>query len=55
MGKMITKLFVGTGLMWTHYLQTFTYAFKDLASPALNVLNPFHITYGRLPKVLLQI
>ena len=51
---MIAKQLTGTGLMWTHYLQTCTYAYNSFASPTLKAIGPFQLTYGRLPKVFLQ-
>ena len=42
---MITKQLTSTGLMWTHYLQTCTYADNSFASP-------YELTYVRTPKVL---
>ena len=50
---MIGKQLTGTGQMWTHYLQTCTYAYNSFASPALNGLNPFQLTFGRPQKVSL--
>ena len=41
--------------MWTHYLQTWTYANNSFVILALNGLNPFQLTYGKLQKVLLEI
>ena len=40
--------------MWTHNLQTCTYACNSFESPALNRLSPFQLTYGRPPNVLLE-
>ena len=41
--------------MWNHYLQTCTYAYNSFASPGLNGLSPFQLTYSRPQKVLLEI
>ena len=51
---MIAKQLTGTGLIWTHYLQTCIYAYNG-PSPALNGLSPFQLNYSRPPQVLLQI
>ena len=49
------KQLTGTGLMWAHYLQTCTYPYSSFASPALNRLSLFQLTYGRSLKILLEI
>ena len=46
---MIVKQLIGTGQMWTHYLQTYKDAYNSFASPALTVLIPFQLTFGRPP------
>ena len=51
---MMVKQQTGTGLMFTHYLQTCTYAYNSVANQALNGLSPFQLIYGGPPKVLLQ-
>ena len=45
----------GTGQMWTHYLQTCTYACNSFASPTLDQLGPFQLMFGRFPKVLIEL
>ena len=52
---MNVKWLTSTGLIWTHYLQMFTSAYNHFASPALNGLSPFQLTYGRHPNILLEI
>ena len=45
---MIAKQLTGKGHMWTHCLQTFTYACNSFAHPVFNRLRPIQLTYGRL-------
>ena len=53
--EMIAKQLSGTGQMWTHYLQTFTIACNSFASPALDRLSPFQLTFGRCPQIIIDL
>ena len=53
--EMIAKQLTGTGLMWTHYLQTCTYAFNSFASPALNDIKSISVNlqYTSIIKIII--
>ena len=49
---MIVEQVTGKEQLCIHYLQISTYAYNSFASPALNGLSLFQLTYGSPPKVL---
>ena len=50
---MFAKQLTGTNQTWTHYLQTCTYTCNRFASPEIDGLGPFQLTFGRPPKFLI--
>ena len=51
----LTKHLTGLGQMWTKYLSLATFAYNTFNSPNLGNYSPFDLTFGRKPKLLLNI
>ena len=52
--RILAKNLTGLGQMWMKYLSLATYAYNTFNSPNLGNYNPFELTFGRKPKVLLN-
>ena len=50
-----TKHLTGLNQMWTKYLSLATFAFNTFNSPNLGNYSPYELTFGRKPKLLLNI
>ena len=51
----LTKHLSSLGQMWTKYLSLATFAYNTFNTPNLGNYNPYELTFGRKPKVLLNI
>ena len=51
----LTKHFMSLGQMWTKYLSLATFAYNTFNSPNLGNYSPYKLTFGRKPKLLLNI
>ena len=51
----LTKHLTGLGQMWTKYLSLPTYAYNTFNSPNLGNNSPYELTFGRKPKLLLNV
>ena len=51
----LTKHFTGLGHMWIKYLSLATFAYNTFNSPNLGIYSPYELTFGRKPKLLLNI
>ena len=50
----LTKHLTGLGHMWTKYLSLATFAYNTFNSPKLGNYSPYESTFGRKPKLLLN-
>ena len=50
----LTKHLTGLGQMWAKYLSLATFAYNTFSSPNLGNYDPFELTFGRKPKLLLN-
>ena len=50
----LSKHLTGLGQMWTKYLSLATFAYNTFNSPNLGNYSPFELTFGRKPKLLLN-
>ena len=50
----LTKHLTGLGQMWTKYLSLATFAYNTFNSPNLGNYSPYELTFGRKPKLLLN-
>ena len=51
----LTKEPKGLGQMWTKYLSLATFAYNTFNSPNLGNYSPYELTFGRKPKLLLNV
>ena len=51
----LTKHLRGLGHMWTNYLSLATFAYNTFNSPNLRNYSPYELTFGRKPKLLLNV
>ena len=51
----LTKHLTGLGHMWTKYLSLAKFAYNTFNSPNLGNYSPYELTFGRKPKLLLNI
>ena len=51
----LTKHLTGLGQMWTKYVSLATFAYNTFNSPNLGNYSPYELTYGRKPKLLLNV
>ena len=51
----LTKHLTSLGQMWTKYLSLATFAYKTFNTPNLGNYSPYELTFGRKPKLLLNI
>ena len=55
LSHILTKHLTNLGQMWTKYLPLATFAYNMLNSPNLVNYSPYELTFGRNPKLLLNI
>ena len=46
---------MGLGQMWTKYVSLATFAYNTFNSPNLGKYSPYELTFGRKPKLLLNV
>ena len=51
----LTKHLTGLGQMWTKYLSLATFVYNTSNSPDLGNYSPYELTFGRKPKLLLNV
>ena len=51
----LTKHLTSLGQMWTKYLSLATFAYNIFNSPNLGNFSPYQLTFGRKPKLLLNV
>ena len=51
----LTKHLTNLGQMWTKYLSLATFAYNTFNSPNLGNYSPYELTFGRIPKLLLNV
>ena len=51
----LTKHLTSLGQMWTKYLSLATFAYNTFNTPNLGIYSPYELTFGRKPKLLLNI
>ena len=51
----LTKHLTSLGQMWTKYLSSATFAYNTFKSPNLGNYSPYELTFGRKPKLLLNV
>ena len=51
----LTKHLTDLGQMWTKYLSLATFAYNTFNSPNLGNYSPYELTFGRKPKLLLNV
>ena len=51
----LTKHLTSLGEMWTKYLSLATFAYNTFNSPTLGNYSPYELTFGRKPKLLLNV
>ena len=51
----LTKHLTGLGQMWTKYVSLVTFAYNTFNSPNLGNYSPYELTFGRKPKLLLNV
>ena len=51
----LTKHVTSLGQMWTKYLSLATFAYNTFNSPNLENYSPYELTFGRKPKLLLNV
>ena len=55
LSHILTKHLTGLGHMWTKYLSLATFAYNTFNSPNLGNYSPYKLTFGRKPKLLLNV
>ena len=55
LSHILSKHLTSLGQMWTRYLSLATFAYNTFNTPNLGKCSPFELTFGRKPKVLLNI
>ena len=53
--QILTKHHTSLGQMWTKYLSLATFAYNTFNSPNLGNYSPYELTFGRRPKLLLNV
>ena len=53
--RILTKHLTSLGQMWTKYLSLATFAYNTFNSPNLGNYSPYELTFGRKPKLLLNV
>ena len=53
--QILTKHLTSLGQMWTKYLSLATFAYNTFNSPNLGNYSPYELTFGRKPKLLLNV
>ena len=51
----LTKHFTSLGQMWTKYMSLAMFAYNTFNSPNLGNYSPYELTFGRKPKLLLNV
>ena len=51
----LTKHLTGLGQMWTKYVSLAMFAYNNFSSPNLGNYSPYELTFGRKPKLLLNV
>ena len=51
----LTKHLTGLGQMWTKYVSLVMFAYNTFNSPNLGNYSPYELTFGRKPKLLLNV
>ena len=51
----LTKYLISLGQMWTKYLSLAMFAYNTFNSPILGNYSPYELTFGRKPKLLLNV
>ena len=51
----LTKHLTSLGQMWKKYLSLATFAYNTFNSPNLGIIAPYELTFGRKPKLLLNV
>ena len=51
----LTKHLTGLGQMWTKYVSLAMFAYNTFSSPNLGNYSPYELTFGRKPKLLLNV
>ena len=51
----LTKDLTGLGQMWTKYVSLVTFEYNTFNSPNLGNYSPYELTFGRKPKLLLNV
>ena len=55
LSHILTKHLTNLGQMWTKYLLLATFAYNTFNSPNLENYSPYELTFGRKPKLLLNV
>ena len=55
LSHILSKHLTSLGQMWTKYLSLATFAYNMFNTPNLGNYSPYELTFGRKPKVLLNI
>ena len=55
LSHILSKHLTSLGQMWTKYLSLATFAYNMFSTPNLGNYSPYELTFGRKPKVLLNI
>ena len=55
LSHILTKHLTSLGQMWTKYLSLATFAYNTFNTPNLGNYSPYKLTFGRKPKLLLNI
>ena len=55
LSHIFTKHLTNLGQMWTKYLSLATFAYNTFNSPNLGNYSPYELTFGRKPKLLLNV
>ena len=53
--QILTKHLTSLGQMWTKYLSLAMFAYNTFNSPNLGNYSPYELTFGRKPKLLLNV
>ena len=53
--QILTKHLTNLGQMWTKYLSLVTFAYNTFNSPNLGNYSQYELTFGRKPKLLLNV
>ena len=55
LSHMLTKHLTNLGQMWPKYLLLATFAYNTFNTPNLGNYNPYELTFGRKPKILIDV